>query len=87
MDKYRDHRGREYTADQIFMSGISYSGTAGWAAPWSGVDVINHEAARRARANMGDWYKCPFCGRRQNVKEHGAECRGCGGDVMNESVS
>lgn len=28
------------------------------------------------------WYKCPFCGRRQNIDVDGGMCLSCNGDVM-----
>jgi hypothetical protein len=32
------------------------------------------------------WYKCPFCGHRQNIDKDGAHCKACCGDVMIEGV-
>lgn len=30
--------------------------------------------------------KCPFCGYRQDIWKHGANCNKCNGDVLNENV-
>ena len=32
------------------------------------------------------WYKCPFCGHRQNIDNDGGECKKCNGDLMHEGV-
>lgn len=60
--------------------------------------VDGHFQRQRENAlfgDAGDWHnvseaedlrrvyqKCPFCGHRQNVREEGANCRACGGDVL-----
>lgn len=30
--------------------------------------------------------KCPFCGYRQDIWKHGANCTKCCGDVLNEKI-
>lgn len=32
------------------------------------------------------WHKCPFCGRSQNIDQHGPTCRACGGNLLAEGV-
>lgn len=65
-----------------FISGLftpSSQGISGWG--FSNALPIRHPTSRDS-----GWYKCPFCGRRQNVKDDGGNCLACKGDVMHESV-
>lgn len=53
----------------------------------SGVVSVNHTASRELRYEPPiTWSKCPFCGNRQNLEQHGANCVKCGGDVLHEGV-
>lgn len=66
-------------------SGDYYDGTGYTFILPSG---ISHQRQYRQSPTSRDsgWYKCPFCGRRQNVNNDGGNCLSCNGDVMQEGV-
>jgi hypothetical protein len=68
------------------MTGIGHCGISGVAGrPRPNMSGIGDLLANNPHIPIR-YVKCPFCGTRHDVKEHGAMCSKCNGDVMEESV-
>jgi hypothetical protein len=83
---FEDAYGNRYWPDGTNPSAMMFSRSAYY---WgSGLSSYASSSAygRLPTAHDSGWYKCPFCGRRQNVKDDGGNCLSCKGDVMHESV-
>ena len=58
--------------------------------PEGGIDVL--DISRHPQFSMQytafdvQFLKCPFCGTRQDVQAHGANCLECHGDMLHEHV-
>lgn len=52
----------------------------------TGASPIYRNSGASPHYERPTWYKCPFCGHRQNIDKDGAHCKTCLGDIMDTNV-